>query len=61
MEDEYITLHGTWWNNTKFTTDDGRQLFILAYQYDIDRIKDLFPFDCYVQLKGNSVKNYVIG
>lgn len=53
------TFLGTWESPTKFIKENGERITIYAFGLDLSRIKDLFPFDCFIQLEGNIVKNYL--
>ena len=61
MIDEYKVLHGIWFAPSMFVTDDNKKIMILTYQREIEKIKEKFPFSCFVMLRGKSVKNYVEG
>ena len=52
---------GTWVNPTTFYEEGKSQMRITVYSYQelIKSIKNLFPFDCFIQLEGNVIKNYV--
>lgn len=52
-----ITLFGKWIKPSLFITDEGIEMKVYSYKYVIERIK--FPVDCFIQLDGNIVKNYV--
>lgn len=54
------TIFGTWLRPTKFKKEDGEMITIYAYRKDLERLMSLFPFDCFIQLEGNEVKNYLM-
>ena len=52
-----VTLFGKWLKPSLFITNEGTKMRIYAYQIVIEKIE--FPIDCFIQLDGNVVKNYV--
>ena len=52
-----ITLFGKWIKPAVFITEDGKQMTVYAYQMQIQKIN--FPVDCFIQLDGNEVKNFL--
>lgn len=53
------TLLGTWAFPSVFIIENGERISVYAYRSDLKEVQDLFPFDCFLQLEGNTVKNYV--
>ena len=53
------TYKGIWFYPTVFITEDNTKLTVYAYSIDMKELKQLMPFECYIQLEGNQVRNYV--
>lgn len=53
------TKFGTWINPTTFLDEGETQMRVYTYREVIKEIREFFPFDCFIQLEGNVVKNYV--
>lgn len=52
-----VTLFGKWLKPSLFLTNEGKEMRIYSYGIVIEKIE--FPIDCFIQLDGNIVKNYV--
>lgn len=52
------TIFGTWLTPSKFKYN-GDIIPVYAYRFDIDKLGNSFPFDCYIMLEGNMVKQYI--
>lgn len=54
------TFLGNWESPNVFVKEDGERITVYLFRRDLDELKKLFPFDCFIQLKGNEVKNYML-
>lgn len=46
---------GNWYSCNDFISEDGIEFKINPYDYIYKEVKDMFPFDCFIQLDGNTV------
>lgn len=53
-----ITLFGTWVKPSIFITEEKKQITVYTYREEIKKLS--FPIDCFIQLDGNVVKNYIL-
>jgi hypothetical protein len=52
------TLLGVWHSATVFIVN-GERITVYTYQSLRRRVSDLFPFECFVSLEGNVIREYV--
>ena len=53
------TKLGKWINPTTFLDEGKTKMTVYTYREVIKEIREFFPFDCFIQLEGHVVKNYV--